>query len=55
MTDDGIGFSTGKKKSGGMGLHIMRYRASVLNATLEMKTGFDGAGTTVTCVFDKNL
>ena len=55
VRDDGIGFSNATKKSGGMGLHIMKYRAGVLDATLEVRSGVDGAGTTVVCVFRKNL
>jgi len=55
ITDDGIGFSPETKKSGGMGMHIMKYRASVVGATLDVKSGIDGAGTTVTCLFWKNL
>ncbi len=55
VTDDGIGFSDETKKSGGMGLHIMKYRAGVVDAALEVRSGVDGAGTTVACVFRKNL
>jgi PAS domain S-box-containing protein len=55
IADDGVGFSSNTKKSGGMGLHIMKYRAGVLNAALEVRSGIDGTGTMVTCVFDKNL
>ncbi len=55
VADDGLGFSNKTKKSGGMGLHIMKYRASVLDAALKVYCGADGAGTTVTCIFRKNL
>jgi len=55
VTDDGVGFSNETKKNGGMGLHIMKYRAGVVNAALEVRSGVDGAGTTVRCVFQKNL
>jgi two-component system sensor kinase FixL len=55
VTDDGLGFSDETKKSGGMGLHIMKYRASVLDAALEVRSGVDGAGTTVSCVFRKDI
>ena len=55
VTDDGLGFSNETKKNGGMGLHIMKYRASVVDATIEVRSGVDGAGTTVICVFRKNL
>lgn len=55
VTDDGLGFSNETKKNGGMGLHIMKYRASVLDAALEVRSGADGAGAMVTCLFRKNL
>jgi signal transduction histidine kinase len=55
VTDNGTGFSNETKKSGGMGLHIMKYRASVLDASLEVRSGINGVGTTVSCVFRKNL
>jgi two-component system sensor kinase FixL len=55
VTDDGAGFSNDSKKNGGMGLHIMKYRASVVDASLEVRSGHDGAGTTVSCIFRKNL
>jgi PAS domain S-box-containing protein len=55
INDDGVGFSNETKKSGGMGLHIMKYRAGVVNAALDMRPGVDGKGTTVICIFDKNL
>jgi PAS domain S-box-containing protein len=55
VNDNGTGFSNETKKSGGMGLHIMKYRASVLDASLEVRSGINGVGTTVSCVFRKNL
>lgn len=55
VTDDGFGFSNETQKSGGMGLHIMKYRAGVVDASLEVRSGADGAGTTVICTFKKNL
>lgn len=55
ISDNGKGFSNETKKSGGMGLHIMKYRAGVVDAALEVRSGVDGAGTTVSCVFRKNL
>ena len=55
ISDDGLGFSNETKKGGGMGLHIMQYRAGVVGAALEVSSGGDGAGTTVICIFDKNL
>jgi len=55
ITDDGLGFTKETKKSGGMGLHIMKYRAGVVNAALEVRSGMDGPGTTVICSFQKKL
>jgi PAS domain S-box-containing protein len=55
VADDGIGFSNETKKSGGMGLHIMKYRAGVLDAALEVRSNIDGLGTSVICVFRKKL
>jgi len=57
VSDDGTGFAPETKKGpdSGMGLHIMRYRASVLDAALDVRSGRDGAGTTVTCIFNKDL
>jgi len=37
-----------------MGLQIMKYRAGVVGAALEWRSGV-GAGTTVTCAFNRNL
>jgi two-component system, LuxR family, sensor kinase FixL len=55
ISDAGVGFSNETKKGGGMGLHIMKYRAGVVDAALEVRSGVDGAGTTVACIFRKNL
>jgi len=55
ISDDGIGFSKKTRKNGGMGLRIMKYRAGVVGASLEVRSGFDGGGTRVICVFRKNL
>ena len=54
INDDGVGFSPDTARSGGMGMHIMKYRAGVVGATLNVRSGI-GAGTTVTCAFDRNL
>ncbi len=54
IKDNGAGFSVGAKKSGGMGLHIMEYRARVVGAELKMHSQ-PGKGTVVSCAFDKNL
>lgn len=55
VSDNGVGISNKPEKSGGMGLHIMRYRAEVLGATLEVRSGTGGVGTTVACVFDNKI
>lgn len=55
VTDNGIGVSNKSQKKSGMGLHTMKYRASVVGATLDVRPGPDGAGTMVACVFNKNL
>ncbi|HEY4953006.1 MAG TPA: PAS domain S-box protein [Verrucomicrobiae bacterium] len=54
VTDDGFGFSNESKKSTGMGLHTMKYRAGEVGATLEVRPA-DGTGTAVICIFSKNL
>ena len=47
VTDDGTGFD-GDAPSSGMGLHIMRYRASLIGATLEVRES-PPHGCTVVC------
>lgn len=47
--DDGSGIQRVEKEQGGLGLHIMRYRAGILGAQLSIE-GADGAGTLVRCV-----
>jgi PAS domain S-box-containing protein len=54
VTDNGLGFSNESKKSTGMGLHTMKYRAGVVGATLEVRSAAT-KGTTVICIFSKNL
>jgi PAS domain S-box-containing protein len=55
VTDNGRGFPNPPgKKSTGMGLHIMKYRAGMADAALEVQST-TGAGTVVTCVFGSNL
>lgn len=49
ISDDGFGIGSGAPGSGGMGLHIMAYRARAIGATLEVTKGKAG-GTTVRCV-----
>jgi len=49
VQDDGRGISPLQTESRGMGLRIMRYRASGVRAALEVKSA-PGQGTTVTCL-----
>jgi signal transduction histidine kinase len=48
VVDDGVGMSDPMPTHDGMGLHIMRYRASSIGANLSIGRGADG-GTVVTC------
>ncbi len=45
--DDGIGMPAGEREENGMGLHILRYRASVIGGELRIRS--KDRGTTVTC------
>lgn len=47
--DDGTGFTLAPEPATGMGLHIMRYRAEAIGATLEIRSE-PGQGTEVCCV-----
>jgi signal transduction histidine kinase len=49
VEDDGSGISQAARASGGMGLKIMRYRASILGATLEIGARGGAGGTVVRC------
>jgi two-component system, chemotaxis family, CheB/CheR fusion protein len=49
VTDDGVGINRKRVNASDMGLHIMQYRASVIDARLEIGRGPRG-GTIVTCV-----
>ena len=51
VVDDGRGFV---RPTAGMGLRIMKYRAAMLGATLDVQSAL-GRGTTVTCAFCKSL
>ncbi len=55
IRDDGIGFATDHQGSDGMGLHLMRYRARMMGAVLEIRSGEirlgDPVGTVVRCVY----
>jgi PAS domain S-box-containing protein len=50
IQDDGSGFEKPGSNYTGMGIRIMRYRARVIGATLDL-TSRPGQGTQVTCVF----
>jgi PAS domain S-box-containing protein len=54
VVDDGRGFARTTAARAGMGLRIMKYRAAMLGATLEVQSA-PGRGTTVTCAFGKGL
>ena len=49
IRDDGCGFPVVPSCAGGMGLHIMRYRAELIGATLTIDAG-KGSGARVTCL-----
>ena len=53
IKDNGIGIADDSKDTKGMGLKIMQYRASIINASLELKRTID-SGTLVTCTFSDN-
>jgi PAS domain S-box-containing protein len=50
VRDNGKGFQTSNVSRAGMGIRIMRHRARVIGATLEL-TSQPGQGTKVSCVF----
>src|SRR4029077_7452992 len=50
VTDNGIGFRTEIGGNGGMGLQIMKYRAGMIGASLQIGPAND-KGTTVVCLF----
>ena len=50
IQDNGAGFDPSGGNATGMGIRIMRYRARVIGATLDLKSR-PGQGTQVTCVF----
>ena len=51
VQDDGTGFDPSGRNPAGMGLRIMRYRAKVIGAALEIQSQVNH-GTQVTCVFN---
>ena len=50
VRDDGIGFELCDRRSRGLGLNIMSYRAQMIGGALEVKSE-PGSGTLVVCVF----
>ena len=48
VTDDGVGLPEGSARVPGMGLRIMRYRADLIGAELQIRPA-PGKGTTVSC------
>jgi PAS domain S-box-containing protein len=50
VQDNGCGFELSGKSRSGMGIRIMRYRARVIGATLDIQSGVN-KGTQITCVF----
>jgi len=54
VSDEGRGFDRTRAAAAGMGLRIMKYRAAMLGATLEVRSAA-GQGTTMTCTFGKRL
>ena len=54
VTNDGVPFPNDVRPSRGMGLRIMNYRAGQIGATLQIRSDRE-KGTTVMCLFDKNL
>ncbi len=51
VKDDGVGIRVNKVNESDMGLHIIRYRASVIGAKLDIRRGPHG-GTIVTCIVE---
>jgi DNA-binding LacI/PurR family transcriptional regulator/signal transduction histidine kinase len=48
VSDDGVGIPSVTRDDGGMGLHILKYRASVIGGELRIRSSKD-KGTTITC------
>ncbi len=54
VTDRGVGLPNELAPNGGMGLQIMKYRAGIIGASLELRPAH-GQGTTVVCTFKSGL
>jgi nitrate/nitrite-specific signal transduction histidine kinase len=50
VKDNGIGYGRTKGRGRGMGLSIMRYRASMFEATIDIRARPEG-GTDLVCCF----
>jgi nitrate/nitrite-specific signal transduction histidine kinase len=48
-----MGFPKRRTIEAGMGLHIMRYRASIIGGSLQVEPGGNG-NTAITCTFPVN-
>ena len=51
VQDNGAGFLISNKSRSGMGIRIMRYRAKVIGAALDLQSQVNH-GTQITCVFN---
>jgi PAS domain S-box-containing protein len=51
VQDNGSGFDAARKDRSGMGIRIMRYRAKVVGATLDLESRIN-QGTLITCIFN---
>jgi signal transduction histidine kinase len=49
ITDDGTGMREARERSGGLGMHIMHYRAGIIGGQITVEPGPDG-GTRVRCL-----
>lgn len=54
VEENGTGFDPSSSGRSGMGIRIMRYRAKVIGATLELQSQIN-QGTQITCVFSPSL
>jgi len=54
VEDNGLGIGNTVHSGKGMGLNIMKYRASMIGASLEIKSG-EQRGTVITCTFTNDM
>jgi signal transduction histidine kinase len=52
VEDNGVGLAADYAEGKGMGMRIMKYRSSVIGASLNIRAGAKGSGTLVTCSFE---